>query len=281
MTKTLLKILSISLLLTIHFVNPVSAQTGLTFDRDEPPDMEMLTSVYERFVYNVRYGFLNLGEVEVELLQDTTFQGQDVFHMRTIMRSNHRIPFMGRRDVHYHNFFSFNEQWPYSLLFWRDDMHEEEYERYKIEFDRNEQEVRFYEKGEPQDTLELVEPASGGDIIFHFARMYAGTEDTFELPVFIENEQGTVTGTSNSATEERSYDAFPDPVETYLTEGNADIDGPFGFRGSFKAWFATDDLRIPVETHVRIIFGNVKIRLISYERLDERTESDFSKAGSR
>lgn len=281
MTSTPFKILSISLILFIHFAGPAGAQSGLTFERDEPPDMEMLMSVHERFVYNVRYGFFNLGEVEVELLQDTTYQGQDVYHMRTMMRSNSSIPFMGTRDVRYQNFFKYNEQWPYSLLFWRDDIHDEEYERYKIEFDREEQKVRFYERGEPQDTLDLVEPASGGDIIFYYARMFAGTDEPFELPVFIENEKGSVTATSSSATERRSYDAFPDPVETYLSEGTADIDGPFGFRGDFKAWFATDDLRVPVETHLRIIFGNVKIRLISYERLDEQAESNFSKAGSR
>lgn len=281
MTRTPFKILSICLILFIPFAGPAGAQSGLTFERDEPPDMEMLTSVHERFVYNVRYGFFNLGEVEVELLQDTTYQGQDVYHMRTMMRSNSSIPFMGTRDVRYQNFFKYNEQWPYSLLFWRDDIHDEEYERYKIEFDREEQKVRFYERGEPQDTLDLVEPASGGDIIFYYARMFAGTDEPFELPVFIENEKGSVTATSSSATERRSYDAFPDPVETYLSEGTADIDGPFGFRGDFKAWFATDDLRVPVETHLRIIFGNVKIRLISYERLDEQAESNFSKAGSR
>jgi len=64
----------------------------------------------------------------------------------------------------------------------------------------------------------------------------------------------------------RSYEAFDEDIETYMSEGRADINGPFGFRGKFKSWFSTDDLRIPVEAHVRVIFGNVKVRLISYER---------------
>jgi hypothetical protein len=282
MTKMPLKALSINGLLLLFFMaGTVYGQPVLSYERDQPPTMDMLMSVKERFVYNVRYGFLNLGEVEVELVPDTTYQGKDVYYMRTIMRANSSIPFVGSRDVHYQNFFSYNEKWPYSYLFWRDDMHSEEYERYKIEFDRENMEVRFFEKGEAMDTLALEEPASGGDVIFYFARMFAGIEESFELPVYIENEKGYVTAKSSHEIEKRSYDAFPESIDTYLTEGVADIDGPFGFRGDFKAWFATDDLRIPVETHVRIIFGNVKIRLISYERLNETTGSTISKTGSR
>jgi hypothetical protein len=282
MMKMLLRILSLStFLLAGLLVFELNAQSDLSFNRDEPPDMDMLMSVHERFVYNVRYGFLNLGEVEVELLQDTTYEGKEVHYMRTIMRSNPRVPFVGTRDVHYQNFFNYNEDWLYSHKFWRDDLHDEEYERYKIRFDREKQEVHFFERGEAMDTLSLEEPASGGDIIFYFARLFAGTDETYQLPVYIDNEKGYVTAQNSTETEERSYDAFSAPILTYKSEGNADIDGPFGFRGRFRAWFATDDLRIPVEAHVRIIFGNVRIRLISYERLHERTSSELSTTESR
>jgi hypothetical protein len=282
MMRMLLKLLLINNILCLCLlVSSAMAQSDLTYDRDEPPDTEMLMTVHERFVYNVRYGFLNLGEVEVELLQDTTYEGKNVLYMRTIMRSNSRIPFVGTRNVHYQNFFNYNEDWFYSHKFWRDDLHDEDYERYKIEFDREKQEVRFFEQGEAMDTLDLEEPASGGDIIFYFGRLFAGTDESYELPVYIDNEKGYVTADNSPETEERSYDAFSAPIQTYMSEGNADIDGPFGFRGRFRAWFATDDLRVPVEAHVRIIFGNVKIRLISYERLNERTASELSTAGTR
>jgi hypothetical protein len=282
MMKTLSRVLSVSIFLWLSlFANQGNAQSELTFNREEPPDTEMLMSVHERFVYNVRYGFLNLGEVEVELLPDTTYDGKEVLFMRTIMRSNSRVPFVGTRNVHYQNFFNYNENWLYSHKFWRDDLHDENFERYMIKFDREKQEVHFFEEGEAMDTLALEEPASGGDIIFYFARLFAGTDESYELPVYIENEKGFVTAENSPATEERSYDAFSAPILTYMSEGNADIDGPFGFRGRFRAWFATDDLRIPVEAHVRIIFGNVKIRLISYERLNERSASELSTAGTR
>lgn len=281
MMKILLKILLLSSLFIVSNPDFISAQSELTFERESPPDMEMLMSVHERFVYNVRYGFFNLGEVEVELLPDTTYEGEQVLHMRTIMRAQSRNPLIRTRNVHYHNFFQFNEKWPYSFVFWRDDLHDENFERYKIKFDRKTEKVYFFEEGEAQDTLDIKEPASGGDIIFYYSRMFAGLEEPYEMPVFIDNEIGSVTASSSPRTEMRSYEAFPDEIETYKSEGHADIDGPFGFRGTFTSWFSTDDLRVPVEAHVRIIFGNVKIRLIEYERIGERNRSGVSEAGTR
>lgn len=242
------------------------AQEMFTFDRDEPPTVDEMVDARETFEYEVRYGFLTLGWVDVELLPDTTWNGEKAYHLRTRIRSNRRVPFVGTRIVNYENIFFYNDDWLYSHVFWRDDIHDEEYDRVRIKFDREKDEVHFFEKGEPTDTLNLLEPASGGDIIFFYSRLFAGTERSFQLPVYIEGEQGFVSGNNSTETEYRSYDAFDDDIETYKAEGEADIEGPFGFRGSYRAWFATDDLRVPVEAHVRVIFGNVRVRLIDYER---------------
>lgn len=255
-------------ILWLLLVPTLFAQSELTYENDRKtvPEMQTMLDAREVFEYEVRYGFFTLGWVDVELLPDTTWNGEKAYHLRTTMRSNRRVPFMGTRIVNYENIFQFNSQWPYSHVFWRDDIHDEEYDRVRIKFDRDAREVHFYEHGEPTDTLALVEPASGGDIIFYYARMFAGLEDRFELPVYTEDQMGIVSALGIRKPEMREYEAFDEPIETYRSEGFADIDGPFGFNGSFKAWFATDDLRVPVEAHVKVIFGNVKVRLIDYER---------------
>lgn len=242
------------------------AQDQLTYERTEPPTMEMMLEAREVFEYEVRYGFFTLGWVDVELLPDTTYNGQKAYHLRTTMRSNSSVPLISKSIVNYENLFQYNDKWPYSFVFWRDDIHDDEYDRVRIVFDRDSSKVDFYERQEFQTSLELVEPASGGDIIFYYSRMFAGLEEPYRLPAYIENELGYVEATSSRETEMRSYEAFDEDIETYMSEGRADINGPFGFRGKFKSWFSTDDLRIPVEAHVRVIFGNVKVRLISYER---------------
>lgn len=256
------------LLLVFCFLgsNQSFAQDLFTYERDEPPTMEMMLEAREIFEYEVRYGFFTLGWVDVELLPDTTYNGQQVYHLRTTMRSNSSVPLISKSIVNYENLFQYNDKWPYSYVFWRDDIHDDEYDRVRIVFDRDSSKVDFYERQEFQTSLDLVEPASGGDIIFYYSRMFAGLEKPYRLPAYIENELGYVEASSSSATEMRSYEAFDEDIETYISEGRADINGPFGFRGKFKSWFSTDDLRIPVEAHVKVIFGNVKVRLISYER---------------
>jgi len=260
------KIAIIAVCLLVFQSTELFGQDTLTFDRSEPPTIEMLMDVREVFEYEVRYGFFTLGWVDVELLPDTTYAGEHAYHLRTRIRSNRRVPFVGTRIVNYETLFSHNDDSFLAHLFWRDDIHDEEYETIKIDFDRDEMEVRFFEKGEPTDTLGLEDPASGGDLVFFYSRLFAGIEEPYELPVYIEGEKSYLTASSSSETEMRSYDAFDDDVETYLSEGTTDADGPFGFSGEFKSWFLTDDLRVPVEAHVRVIFGNVKVRLISYER---------------
>lgn len=271
--RTLLKHLYLKycavLLLLILTAGELYGQAPLSYERSEPPTMQMMLDVREVFEYEVRYGFLTLGWVDVELLPDTTWNGDPAFHMRTRIRSNRRIPLVGTRIVDYQNIFQYNEKWPYSFVFWRDDVHDEEYNSVRAVFDREEDEVRFYERGEPVDTLSLEEPASGGDIIFYYSRLYAGEPEAYRMPVYIEGEKGTVTASSRTETRRREYDAFDEPIDTYLSEGHADVDGPFGFNGNFKSWFSADDLRIPVEAHVKVVFGNVKVRLISYERHEE------------
>lgn len=260
--------ITVFLLLT-QTVGELYGQASLSYDRSEPPTMQMMLDAREVFEYEVRYGFLTLGWVDVELLADTTWNGQKAYHLRTRVRSNRRIPFVGTKIVDYQNLFQYNEDWPYSFVFWRDDVHDDEFNTVRVIFDREEDEVQFFEKGEPTDTLTLNEPASGGDIIFFYSRLFAGVPRAYMLPVYTEGEMGMVTSMSQTETRLRKYDAFEEPIETYYSEGRADIDGPFGFNGNFKSWFSADDLRIPVEAHVKIIFGNVKVRLISYERHSE------------
>lgn len=267
--RRLLKVLLskwIPVLLISLIMSDAHSQSILTYGKENLPTLKEIIDARETFEYEVTYGFMTLGWVDVEILPDTTFNGEKAFHLRTRIRSNNRILFVGTRIVNYESIFQYNDQWPYSFVFWRDDIHDDDYDRVRVIFDREEERVHFYERGEYQESLELEEPASGGDIIFYYSRLFAGIETPYELPVYTENEKGSVTATSSNTIEYRSYDAFDEPIPTYLSEGNAAVEGPFGFRGSFKSWFSTDDLRVPVEAHVRVIFGNVKVRLISYER---------------
>ncbi len=230
------------------------------------PGMEVLISANEKFVYNVKYSFFTLGKIYVEIVGDSLYKGRHTYHLKTSIESNPSIPFLGKEVNHYHSLMFTADSTPRTAVFWTDNVDEGIYEETRYEFDRQSGKVYTFKEGEARDTLELEEPASSGHIMFYFSRIFAGSNHSYRVPIFIDHEKGYVKIENSRQTDRREYEAFDQPVDTYLTTGYADINGPFGFRGDFKAWYVADPFRIPVKAHMKVWLGNVKVRLIKYTR---------------
>ncbi|WP_440998484.1 DUF3108 domain-containing protein [Fodinibius sp. SL11] len=261
-------ILVICIVGSMIFPQNAKAQDSLlTYEHpDRPPTMEELLKWKEVFTYKVKFGFFKLGEVKTTIIRDTTYQGKKIWWLRTVITSNSGIPFVGKEENHYNTFMVETDSMPYTKLYWRDDLDEEEFESEVYEFDYENEKVYISEKMTPVDTLSLTEPSSSGQLIFYYSRLFAGTDKDYRLPVYLERKKGYINATNSTKIERRNYDAFEEPVETYFSKGDADIDGPFGFRGKFKAWYITDDLRVPAEAHAKVWLGNVKVQLIDYKK---------------
>ncbi|MFY0684936.1 MAG: DUF3108 domain-containing protein [Balneola sp.] len=234
----------------------------------EQPTMEDIFSVKETFKYEVKYGFFKLGWVEVELRSDTLYNGSTNKHLVTEIRSNSKIPLVGTEIDFFHSLFYVNENGlPVSSYYWKDNVDEGKFKEIIYEFDRQKNEVRYKEEDDTRDTLDLVDPATSGQEIFLFSRLYAGSDTESELPVYVTKKLGYITMKNSSEVEMRNYAPFEDEVKTYLSEGTTkNIDGPFGFSGNFRAWYLADDLRVPLEARVKVLFGNAIVRLIEYSR---------------
>ena len=258
----------ISILGGLTFPSAVYAQDSLlTYEHpDRPPTMEELLEWKEVFTYKVKFGFFKLGEVKTTIIRDTTYQGQKIWWLRTVITSNSGIPFVGEEENHYNTYMVETDSTPYTKLYWRDNLDEDEFEAEVYEFDYEKEKVYISENMSPVDTLSLTEPSSSGQLIFYYSRLFAGTNQDYRLPVYLEREKGYIDATNSTKGEMRDYEAFEDPVKTYFSEGDADIDGPFGFRGKFKAWYIADDLRVPAEAHAKVWLGNVKVQLIDYKK---------------
>ncbi len=250
----------------------VNAQDSrLTYEHpDRPPSMDELLKWKEVFTYEVRFSFFKLGEVQTEIVRDTTHLGQKVWWLRTIITSNSSVPFVGKEENHYNTFMVKGDSLPYTTLYWTDNVDERKFDDERYRFDYEGRKVYFFNDGEPADTLELTEPSSSGQLVFYYSRLFAGTNYDYRLPVYLEGEKGFINGKNYRDIEMREYKAFEGPIETFYSEGDADIDGPFGFRGNYKAWYIADDLRIPAEAHAKVWLGNVKVRLIDYKK-EQRT----------
>lgn len=248
----------------------LQAQHSFSDTAAAPPSLEDLFSVKEEFRYEVKYGFFKLGWVNVRLLSDTLVDGSIMKHLFTEIESNSGIPFVGDELDQYHSLFYENENGlPQTLEFWKDNRDENEFREIEYIFDRAKGEVRYKEEDDSRDTLALEDPATAGHIIFYFSRLFAGSEKEFKLPVYVTKKKGYILARNSTEKEERKYAPFEESIQAYRLDGSTDnIDGPFGFSGDFRAWYLDDDLRVPLEARVKVLWGNVIVKLIEYSRED-------------
>ncbi|MTI88808.1 MAG: DUF3108 domain-containing protein [Balneolaceae bacterium] len=234
------------------------------------PGMDQLFSVKEEFRYEVKYGFFKLGWINVTLLSDTLYQGRMLKHLYTEIESNAGIPFIGKEVDQYHSLFYVNQAGlPQTVLFWKDNIDEQEYNEIQYTFDRQADSVYYKEEDGSQDTLSLEDPATAGHIIFYFSRLFAGSDESFKLPVYVTKKKGYIYADNSLETEKRNYAAFDETISAYKLEGTTEnIEGPFGFSGDFRAWYLTDDLRVPLEARVKVFLGNVIVKIIEYRRTE-------------
>ena len=230
------------------------------------PSMPDLLGLTERMTYSVHYGFLNLGTVILEEIRDTTYQKEPVYYSRTIIRSNPSIPFVGRKERHFHSIFSHNDTTAYGLNFWTDSIHDNEYLDTRYIFDYDKGMVYIYDFEELTDSLALDGPADSGPTLHLITRLYAGLDARKNYPIYISNERGDVDMQYTSKIDKVDSEAFGEKIDAYYSYGNANVKGPFGFSGAYKAWHKTNDSRIPVEAHVRVWVGNVRVKLQKYEK---------------
>lgn len=232
------------------------------------PTLEQIFEYKETFRYEVKYGFFKLGWVEVEMLPDTLYKGKIHKHMVTRMLSNPKIPFVGDEADHFHSLFYVNDDGlPESSLFWKDNLDENKPKEIIYAFDRDSMKVNYVEKDGTVGSLELTDPATAGNVVFYFTRLFAGSGRKSSMRVYVNEKMGYLNFDSPTKPEKREYAAFDEPVESYLTNGTThNIEGPFGFSGEFRSWFLRDDLRVPLEARVKVFWGNVIVRIIEYKR---------------
>ncbi len=236
-------------------------------DNTPPPQLTTLFELKESFKYEVRYGFMKLGEVHI-LQSDTTINGTTYRHLNTVIQSNSSIPLVGHREYHYQSILSYNEHTVYSTYFWVDKVHRDvfPYNSYTFDYENN-LVYSFFSDGEIRDTLELVGPADGGPALFHLGRSIAGSDNDFMYPVYIDNEKSLVEVRSTTETTRKRSPFFDNNrIDVYKSYGQANLTGPFGFSGSFDSFYDTSELRLPIEASVSVWVGRVRLKLIEYEK---------------
>ena len=236
------------------------------FTEERPPAMEELFEYDERFRYKISYGWFTVGWVDVRLRGDSLIDGRPAYLLETKVTSNSKLPLVGDEVAIFRSWMIQGDSTFYAHSFWMDNIDEGIYKEDYYRFDRTDSLVYLHHEDVPDDTLALEEPASAGHILFYMTRLYAGTNYRLDVPIYLEEGKGRAITNFTQRINRRSYEAFEDEITTYFAYGETTVTGPFGLNGDFKAWFGTGPLRIPLEAHLKVFLGNVKVRLIAYSR---------------
>jgi hypothetical protein len=230
------------------------------------PNLPEMLAANEYYEYDVRYGFLKLGNVYVSI-SDTLYKNEPHHLVTATMISNNNLPFVGYKEYRFNSISkALGDSTMQTQYFWVDKVHRDTYPYNDYTFDYDKGLIYSFEHPEKRDTLQLKDITFGGPELILFSRLHSGANNVHVYPVAIDNEVRLVTSTYTTQIQTIRSQFHGERIEAFRTDGFADLNGPFGFSGNFQGFSVNDELRLPVETKLNVWIGNATIRLTHFEK---------------
>lgn len=221
----------------------------------------------EELVYNVRYGFIDLGQVRIVTYGTDTQAGAPAMRARALINSYQGVPFV---DLH-----ATFESWMDSTVFSRrfigrtKDGKLWEYSRYLFDYAEGRGVLETGRRDtiiERRDTIAVEGPLQDGLSVFFFAREHLRSGRRMDIPCIVKEERVTTRIDFQNRREEVEVDAVDHPIPTIAFEGKAEFVGIFGLTGEFEGWFSDDEARVPILAKMKVIIGSITIELMEWKR---------------
>ena len=221
----------------------------------------------EELVYNVRYGFIDLGQVRIRTHTREQVGGYTTYRTKAFIDSYSGIPFV---DLH-----ATFESWIDTLIFPRRFVGKSkegktwEYSRYSFDYELNKV---FIEGGrrdtivEKRDTMNLEGRYQDGLSLFFFARDQLRSGKKMDIRCLVKEEKvNAIIDFKNSRTSVE-IDPVEYPVDVIPFEGTMEFVGIYGLTGDFEGWFSNDEARVPIMAKMKVIIGSITIELMEWKR---------------
>ena len=221
----------------------------------------------EELVYNVRYGFIDLGQVQVKTGQTVREQGKTVFQGDAVIQSYQGVPFVDLHAIYSSNFDSLgfsrhflgksreDDSWSFSEYFFQ-----YENDRVIMEMGSADHVV------ERRDTVPLETRYHDGLSLFFYAREQLFSGKKLTIPTFVMEQKGATLIDFRMERGTLESDFIDYPIDVIGFDGTAKFVGIFGLTGDFEGWFNNDEARVPIKANMKVIIGSVTIELVSWKR---------------
>jgi hypothetical protein len=231
----------------------------------DPPSRVFIEG--EELVYNVRYTFIDLGQIRIKTIGKTRDASFVTYDTRALIDSYRGIPFVdlhavfeSRMDttVCSHGFVGKvkqDDKWDFARYTF-------DYDHHRVLMDIGDRDTVVAKR----ETLQVKGPQQDGLSLFFNARQHLFAGKKVHIPGIVTEKQ--VNTDIDFARERTSVeiDAVDYPVDVTKFEGELDFEGIYGLTGGFTGWFSHDDARVPILAKMRVIVGSVTIELMRWNR---------------
>lgn len=226
----------------------------------------------EELIYDVRWFFVKLGEIRLKTVR-VRKEGAGGRNVVTALIDSYDLPFA---DVHsvVHSEIDSTLTCVYSTSTEKRDKgwwllknrYDHQSKRLTIEDTWSKEKDGSAFTPPKTDTFTVNGTLQDGLSILYFARSYAHSRGTMNVPTIVYKQLGStwLRFTSDRGTME--IDALDSPIKIVGLEGRADFEGIFGLSGNFEAWFTDDEAAVPIKAKLGVILGSITIELKEWHR---------------
>jgi len=222
--------------------------------------------VGEEYTYVVKYAFMNLGELRINVFAKDTIDGKIIYKSRAYIDSYEGLPFVDMHQIH--------ESWFDSSLFpvyFQALILNENDTSYTRYFFQNDNSVHVI-KGKMNSTKAVTDTVinldkrfqDGLSLLFK-ARFNFGFSHTNLFPCYIGEDTSSAIINYYNENENISIDAVNYKIKSLRLDGFANFSGIFGFTGYFEGWFSDDEFHVPLTADVQVLIGDVTLELIDWK----------------
>jgi hypothetical protein len=221
----------------------------------------------EELVYNVRYGFIDLGQVKIRTVGRVDLPGSLAYDCVANIGSYESVPFVTLRALYQsqvdtgffaRRFYGRSSEGKGST-----------FSRYFFDYQSNRVIMETGRRDsvvEKRDTVGLSGPLQDGLSLFFLARQQVRSVRRMNIPTLVmEKKVNTFIDFRNERTSVE-VEAIGHPVDVVRFDGTAEFVGLFGLTGDFEGWFSNDDARVPIQAKMKVIIGSVTLELMSWKR---------------
>jgi hypothetical protein len=237
------------------------------FAQSGAPEAEHEVLVGEDLVYNVSYGFIDLGQIRIKTVSRLETDGRPCYFSQAFINSYKNIPFVDLHAV----FESVIDMESYSRRFMGKVKQDGawDFNRYRFDYPANRV---FIESGNrdtvvaKRETTEVRTPYQDGLSLFFHARHHLFDGKARSVPTMVQEKKVSTVINFGPVRTSVEVDAIDYPVDVAEFEGTMEFTGIFGLTGDFEGWFSNDDARVPIKAKMKVIIGSVTVELMEWKR---------------